>query len=135
MSIYATLIMFERDDYADDPDDPVGTAFGPAPIIYRGSHVLPSDSDDRGGTVSVCAIPGSIEREGRPPVGGELDGTFHPWLRLSVDPDDSGEPATVVLDRAHVNRLYQTFGDWLLMASAESTQRREQEGNVGTTQD
>lgn len=77
-----------------------------APIVYRGSHVLPSAaSDPRGGSVDLALIPGHITRNGRD--DGPDDGAPWPYLRLGVN----GE--TVVLDRAGVALVHRTLSRWL----------------------
>lgn len=102
-----------------------------APIVYEGSHVLPSDSDRRGGAVEVAAIPNHIERHDRPELP---DGTLKDWLRLSVHSLDSncisesrdGKPpyvkggdSTVVLTRPQVERLRETLTAWLERPAGE----------------
>ncbi len=78
-----------------------------APIIYQGSHVLPADSDARGGSVQVAAIPAHITQGARGPTSDDEDGPPHPWLRLDVN------EATVVLTRWQVARLRDTLDEWL----------------------
>lgn len=136
MSIYGSSVVFD-DTHAEDcaiwvesPSEPgIYAAFGEtctcglrnAPIVYEGSHVLPADTDRRGGGVDVASIPGFIERDGRDQP--DEDG-HHPWLRLSVDNVESleqwhGKPyvragrAVVVLDARHVARLHKYLGEWL----------------------
>lgn len=48
MSIYASV-----EGLGDPGDD---ESVGP-PWIYRGSHILPADTDPRGGTVDLAVIP------------------------------------------------------------------------------
>lgn len=74
-----------------------------APIIYRGSHVLPSAADERGGAVDLALIPGYIGE------GNQEADTHpaHPFLRLGVN----GE--AVVLDRRGVELVHRTLGEWL----------------------
>ena len=92
----------------EGPDDLCTCGLRAAPIVFRGSQFLPSDEDQRGGWVDLAAIPGHIEREGRPPTNPD-DETFpyHPWLRFGVN----GE--TVVLDRAGVERVHLTLTEWM----------------------
>lgn len=128
MSIYASLHA-PNDLHADTcavwrerPDDPgvlewsgepCDCGLPEAPIVYQGSHVLPSDDDERGGHVDIAAIPGHIDRAGRPPTNPDDEFTpYHPWLRLSVWEVVEGS-ATVVLDRRGVELLYRTLGEWL----------------------
>jgi hypothetical protein len=100
MSIYATLLSFDSD--ADDPD---GLR---APVVYRGSHVMPSGDDVRGGYVEVAGIPSFIYRDSAHPYPALQD-----WLRLSVGDHDEDQGRTVLLDRAHGERLRDTLTAWL----------------------
>lgn len=88
-----------------------------APIVYQGSHVLPSNEDRRGGHVDLAAIPDFIERPGR-------EQGPHDWMRLSVyceqsDTEYQGKPlseagrAVVVLDREQIKALRDTMTEWL----------------------
>lgn len=87
-----------------------------APLIYRGSHVLPSDDDPRGGSVDLACIPDHITRDGRDDAP---EGALKDWLRLSVHEhgDTPGEPtpgdASVVLTRPQVERLRDELTWWL----------------------
>lgn len=131
MSIYATWLCLDGDDHDVDrcaayydsgdrifeftgkPCD-CGAAKKSQPIIYKGSHVLPSDDDPRGGHVFVCAIPDHITRDGRDDAP---EGALKDWLRLSVDADGAsyhgGAQAEVVLDRPLVEQLRDTLTHWL----------------------
>jgi hypothetical protein len=107
------------DDLADLPDEMLD-----APIIYEGSHVLPSDTDRRGGCVEVAAIPNHITRDGRDDA---TEGSLKDWLRLSVQSVESEDPgafsaadATVVLTRNQVERLNETLTGWLDRPAGES---------------
>lgn len=81
MSIYATWLALDGDDehkhpecaaYKEDPEingvweftgEPCNCpARFEQPLVYRGSHVLPKDDDQRGGFVMVCSIPNHIQR-------------------------------------------------------------------------
>lgn len=77
-----------------------------APIIYRGSHLLPSDTDQRGGHVSLAEVPGHITRDGRDDGPDDEFGVW-PWLRLSVGQEDA------VLDEALVRSLRDALDGWL----------------------
>lgn len=92
-----------------------------APLIYEGSHVLPADTDPRGGSVDVAAIPDFITRDGRDDAP---EGALKDWLRLSVHarpsrglyrgkPYMKGGDATVVLTRPLVVELRDTLTAWL----------------------
>jgi hypothetical protein len=77
-----------------------------SPIRYWGSHVLPSEEDERGGSVQLAEVPGHITRDGRD--DGPDDGvTPWPYLRLSVGQED------VVLDEALARSLWEALGGWL----------------------
>jgi hypothetical protein len=100
--------------------DPMPEDFD-APIVYQGSHVLPSDTARRGGGIDVAAIPDHITRDGRDDAP---EGALKDWLRLSVDSEDSDERydgrvyvpggrAVVVLTRPQVERLRDTLTEWL----------------------
>jgi len=77
-----------------------------APIIYRGSHLLPSDTDQRGGHVSLAEVPGHVTRDGRDDGPDDAWGVW-PWLRLSVGQEDA------VLDEALVRSLRDALDGWL----------------------
>lgn len=92
-----------------------------APIVYQGSHILPSDDDRRGGGIDVAVIPDHITRDGRDDAP---EGALKDWLRLSVDSEDSdtqhegktyvpGGRAVVVLTPWQVERLRDTLTEWL----------------------
>jgi len=87
---------------------------GAGPIIYTGSHVLPSDEDPRGGSFSACYIPGFIDRSDRPALG-EDDFPPHPWLRVWVDGGESDDyqGSVALLDRKQVAELHTFLGKWL----------------------
>ena len=118
MSIYATWLSLSDDEHEEScavyaetrpgsgifefSGEPCDCGLPGAPIVYQGSHVLPSDDDARGGTVDVAAIPDFIVRDGRDDAQGD-------WLRLSVYAEDDA----VVLTRSHVERLRDTLTKWL----------------------
>src|SRR5438128_5499828 len=118
MSIYGSTLSFTDSGHDDDcafyvevepnvfdfSGKPCTCGTPWAPIVYEGSHVLPSDDARRGGEFSLAAIPDHIEREGR-------EAGPHPWLRVSMHTVASettykGKPyveagdATVILDHA-----------------------------------
>lgn len=82
-----------------------------APIIYQGSHILPSDSDSRGGWVDIALIPSHITRDGRDDKAE--DESPWPYLRFGVN----GE--RVVLTRAHVEQIAKTLTRWLKALDAK----------------
>lgn len=107
------------DDLADLPGEMLD-----APIVYEGSHVLPSDTDRRGGSVEVAAIPNHITRDGRDDA---TDGSLKDWLRLSVRSVESADPgafyaadATVLLTRRQAARLRNTLSEWLDRPAGDS---------------
>lgn len=134
MSIYATWLVLDECEHEEDcgiwveSDPGCFEATGRcdcgrprSPLVYEGSHVLPSDDDRRGGHVLACAIPDHITRDGRDDAP---EGALKDWLRLSVGNPPSveqrrGKPyvpggqAVVVLDRAHVTELRDTLTAWL----------------------
>jgi hypothetical protein len=87
-------------------EEPCDCGMPLAPIAYRGSHVLPSDDDPRGGSVDVAGIPDFITRDGRDDARGE---GLKDWLRLLIDADGGA----VVLTRRHVRLLRDTLTEWL----------------------
>lgn len=101
MSIYASALVFED---------------GNGPLLYQGSHVMPSDNDPRGGEwmlggdVEFAEIPGYVEHDGPTlcPDPMACDGTcVYPWLRLSV----GGQ--SVVLTVGQVREIHEYTGRWL----------------------
>lgn len=133
MSIYSTWLLLDghEDNCAvwveTDPgvfefcDRPCSCGTPRVPIVYEGSHVLPADTDRRGGVVGVAAIPDFITRDGRDDARGE---GLKDWLRLSVHSEPSttryrgaayvgGGDATVVLTRPLVEELRDTLTAWL----------------------
>lgn len=96
MSNYATRLLLDGDPNSEDG------ALGP-PIIYEGSHVIPSADDARCGWVEIAGIPAFC---------GPNPAQLVDFLRLDVS-EDNGCQATVVLDRAQVERIRDTLTDWL----------------------
>ena len=94
------------------------TCPSPAPLIYQGSHVSPSESDARGGSVDFAAIPNFCHPSVR--GSGADEGPPVEFARLSVTEDPAtyrhelaGGSANVVLDRAQVVKLRDTLTLWL----------------------
>src|SRR5688572_14016955 len=125
MSIYGTWLSIEAPSQFIEEMEEAGIKAGligdfseseelGSPIIYQGSHVLPQESDPRGGSIDVAAIPSFITRDGQD-NGKEGPKDF---IRLSVEADKSshGEGVTfngnpysvVVLDKAQVVALKET---------------------------
>lgn len=120
MSIYATTFTLgdehehqcpctrERDDgiFEEDPNKPCTCTT--SPIRYQGSHVLPSDGDERGGCLGLAAIPAHIRREGR--TDWPVDGHWYPWLRVSID---GTRDHACVLTRNQAIRLRDALNAWI----------------------
>jgi hypothetical protein len=85
---------------------------GCGPIAYQGSHVLPSDDDPRGGSLSMCTIGGHITRDGRDD-GPEDDDDIWPYVRVSLTEGGEQFCNTVVLDRSQVESLRDYLSDAL----------------------
>lgn len=86
-----------------------------APIIYQGSHVLPADSDPRGGSVHLALVPSHITRDGRDDKAE--DEAPWPYLRLDVCAHETtyqgGGAAPVVLTTRQAVRLRDALTEWL----------------------
>ena len=95
MSIYCSDLTFDGDE---------GTK---RPIIYQGSHILPSNKDKRGGEFGVSAIPSHITRDGR---DNKPEGQWHPWLRVHLRADTGN---TIVLTSKQVEALRDALNRWL----------------------
>lgn len=86
------------------------------PWVYEGSHILPQETDLRGGWLEVGCIPNHIEREGVP---GGKEGERKDWLRIGCGESEMQqqprEPgcATVILHRDQVRELRDTLSHWL----------------------
>jgi hypothetical protein len=81
-----------------------------APIVYQGSHILPSERDERGGSVELASIGGFVERNGRESEKPDDDALW-PYLRLNVLDQDG--VAAVVLTAEQTKRLFSSLGEWL----------------------
>jgi hypothetical protein len=92
-------------------DDTKACTCGSAPIKYQGSHILPSNRDERAGSVDLGAIPGHITRNGRD--NGPEDG-WHKWLRIGIDTED--QQCTVVLTLKQVTGLRDALTAWIEQA-------------------
>jgi hypothetical protein len=135
MSIYGTILSLSEDEHEDGCDiyveirpgffefsgKPCSCGTPRAPLVYEGSHVLPSDGDPRGGGVTLALISAHVEREDRPELP---EGTLKDWLRLDVRNEPSAETykdkpyvaggsSTVVLTRQLVTDLRDALTGWL----------------------
>lgn len=130
MSIYATWLSLDQEHehgcaqwvqeeiegcYYLDRAKPCTCGLPRSPFVYQGSHVLPAEDDDKGGSVLVCGIPDHITRDGRDDAP---EGALKDWLRLSLYP--ANDKNAVVLARRHVEELRDTLTAWL---DRESTYR------------
>ena len=117
MSIYCTLLMLDRmhkDDcsyWVETEPGVFGVSGKPcncgtprSPLIYQGSHVLPSNSDQREGYVEIAGIPNHVTRDGRDDAP---EGSLKDWLRLAVNREQ------VVLTRPLVTEVRDTLTEWL----------------------
>lgn len=137
MSIYGSFFVLDADDHEDgcavyveiEPGwlefsgKPCDCGTPNAPLVYEGSHVLPSDDDRRGGSVDLATIHGEIVRPGTAEKPRPYD-EQRPWLRLSLTNDAStyeseGKPyvsageSVVVLKRSQVVRMRDALSEWL----------------------
>lgn len=153
MSIYVSAVAFDADDHdgtckrwvpikAGDPD-PARVMYSNAgrfrydgkrrctcnagPFVYRASHLLPSDKSARGGSFSLCEIPGFISRGDRVLCENEetcpqpqcCDRVW-PHLRVWVIDGLAGSSergAVVLVDRAQVAEVHAYLGRWLERAA------------------
>ena len=136
MSIFASLAAPDDANHEDGcafyVEDPPGSASyefsgkpcdcgqPSAPFVYQGSHVLPTDTDERGGTVDLALIPHHITRDGRDDRG-ENEGPW-PWLRLGVN------ESTVILDRGQVKQIVGELKWWLTATTPRRAASREDAG-------
>lgn len=81
------------------------------PLKYQGSHVLPSDEDERGGWVDIACILGHVRyyRDNpNAPVNEEPEWpNVEPFLRFGVNDEK------VVLTERNVQMVYDSLGEWL----------------------
>lgn len=86
-----------------------------APLVYQGSHILPSDSDRRGGYVDIALIPAHVRywrEHPDAPVATEPEEPPEPFLRLGVNNE------TVILTRRNVKQVADTLNGWLRRTEA-----------------
>lgn len=91
-----------RKQYEQDDSKPC--TCGSCPIEYQGSHILPSNRDNRKGDFGIAAIPGHITRNGRTRL---KDDDWYPWLRVHL------EQETVILTAKQVEQFRDALNDWL----------------------
>lgn len=89
-----------------------------APIIYKGSHILPEKDSERGGNVSIALIPPHVRWWRENPEADNADEPDYPdppdpYLRLGVNED------TVILDVDNVKLVYESLGVWLESVTGE----------------
>jgi hypothetical protein len=106
----ARIRKIRHKEYQEDASKPC--TCGVSPIRYKGSHVLPAATDERGGVLSLAAIPNHITRDGRD--DRPENGKCYPWLRVSMY---ETETDSVVLTRAQAKRLRDALSEWLDSAS------------------
>lgn len=124
MSIYGSLAAPSDDEHEDGcaiyveespgcftfSGNPCDCGLPQAPIIYQGSHLLPSMEDPRGGFVDIALIPAHVRywRENPDaPIESEPDFPPEPFIRFGVN----GE--VVVLDERAVTKIHKTLGWWI----------------------
>ena len=124
MSIYGTILLLddehtedcaiwvEAEDGIVEPDGECSCGLPWWPLVYEGSHVLPSDEDSpRGGWVEMACIPDHVHRDGRDDAVAR-EGERKPWLRLSVGEEGGGD-ATVIVTEDQARRMMLALDDWL----------------------
>jgi hypothetical protein len=98
VSIYGSFGVFD----GGEPDQP-------APIVYQGSHILPSTDDPRAGNFDLGLINGWITAQGRT---GPTDEALWPYLRAGAG-DAEGRQVELVFDVEQVEQLHADLGWWL----------------------
>lgn len=110
MSIYASIFDIGEEHLPRclyRLDDSMPCTCGESPLLYQGSHVLPSKRDKRGGCLMLAAIPNHITRDGRD--NGPQDG-WYPWMRVSMFEANSD---SLILTRKQVEKLRDSLSQWL----------------------
>lgn len=129
MSIYGSMSAPDDSDHEDGcaiyVEDPPGSGCyefsgkpcdcgqPDAPLVYQGSHVLPSDTDKRGGVVDIAFIASHVTRDGRD--DRPEDETPWPYLRLGVN------EGIVVLTVRNVQQIHASLTEWLDAVGARDT--------------
>jgi hypothetical protein len=88
---------------------------GISPILYQGSHVLPSDKDKRGGDIGFASIPPHITRNGK---DNRTKEHLHPWLRFHLN---DGFQDSLVLTRKQVIAMRDALNDWIERSTPQYT--------------
>ena len=83
------------------------------PILYRGSHIFPSQRDPRGGEIGISSIPGFITRNGKDDA--EDIGDVHPFLRVHLTPA-SPDTDTLILTKSQVMAFRDALTSWIQRA-------------------
>lgn len=97
--------------YASIPGIDADTPTGP-PWLYRGSHLLPTVDDPRGGSISLALIPAHIT----PTLDdADEDGPPLPWLRVSTDAPDT------LINPAQARHLADQLTYWADQAQPQTT--------------
>ena len=81
-----------------------------APLVYQGSHILPTELDERGGYVDIALIPAHVRywRENPDaPSETEPESPPEPFLRFGVN------ESRVILTRHHVEGIVRELQWWL----------------------
>ena len=100
----------KRDNCWEISDRPCDCQQPDTPLVYQGSHVLPADTEARGGTVDLALIPSHITRDGRDDQ--PEDEKPWPYLRLGVNEQ------TVVLTVRNARQIHATLSEWLAAQDA-----------------
>jgi hypothetical protein len=82
----------------------------PAPILYQGSHVLPSADDPRGGNLDLGMIHGWVTCQGR--TGPADEEALWPYPRVGAG-DGPDRQVELILDVDQVEQLHTDLGWWL----------------------
>lgn len=121
MSIFASLEAPDDEDHEENcggwfKEDDLWTFTGPcdcgqpdSPLVYQGSHVMPSEDDKRGGYLDIALIPGHVRvYRDDPGASSEADDLPpEPYLRFGVN------EGTVILTRHNVEQIHETLTWWL----------------------
>lgn len=123
MSIFATSLSFdtdhadncsvwvEKEHHREASGDVCNCGLPTAPTVYQGSHVLPSDDDERGGYLDFGEIARFIYRGDPPPDQDFREdvgyGWLHPYLRVFATEEG------LILRRSQVIELRDYLSNWI----------------------